>query len=99
MTLFYELSSEADQDIDEIFDYTAHEFGTDQAVAYVTAFEGVFGQLLESPQIGRDRKEIREGLRSVIKDKHIVFYRILKDRLRIIRILHGSRDLPKQFLD
>ena len=97
MGLFYELSSEADQDIDEIFDYTVHEFGTDQAVIYVTAFDNIFEQLLENPEIGCDRKEIREGLRSIIKDKHIVFYRVLEDRLRIVRILHGSRDLPKQF--
>ncbi len=97
--LFYELSAEADGDLEEIFDYTEHEFGMDQAVKYVSAFGDVFEQLLENPQIGRERKEIRNGLRSTIKDKHVVFYRILKDRVRIVRVLHGSRDLPKSFSD
>ncbi|MBR9910117.1 MAG: type II toxin-antitoxin system RelE/ParE family toxin [Gammaproteobacteria bacterium] len=93
--LFYELSVEADRDIEDIFDYTAEEFGLDQAVAYVNAFDDVFVELLDNTELGRRRPEIREGLRSIAKESHIIFYRILKDRIRIIRILHGSRDLPK----
>ncbi len=49
------------------------------------------------PMTGRERGEIRIGLRSVIKENHVVFYRIVKSRVRIVRILHGSRDLPKYF--
>ncbi len=95
MNLFYELSAEADRDFDKIFDYTAHEFGMDQSVKYVSAFDDIFEQLLQNPQIGRERKEIRDSLRSITKGNHVVFYRVLKDRVRIVRILHGSRDLPK----
>ena len=91
---FYELSAEADKDIEDIFDYTAEEFGLDQAVTYVNAFDHVFADLLDNPELGRRRPEIRQGLRSIAKESHTVFYRILKDRIRIVRILHGSRDLP-----
>ena len=55
--LFYELSSDADSDIEEIFNYTFEEFGIEQS-------------------------------------SHVIFYRVLKDRIRIVRVLHGSRDLP-----
>ncbi len=99
MAKFYELSTEADRDLDEIFDYTTHEFGIDQAVKYISAFDDVFENLIKNPQFGRDRNEIRGGLKSVIKENHVVFYRILKDRVRIVRILHGSRDLPKFLSD
>jgi Plasmid stabilization system protein len=99
INLFYELSAEADRDLEEIFDYTAHEFGMEQSVKYVSAFDDIFEQLLQDPQIGRERKEIRNSLRSIIKDKHVVFYRVLKDRVRIVRILHGSRDLSKFLSD
>jgi len=92
-----ELSSEADQDISDIFDYTESEFGLDQAVSYVSAFDECFTQLLDNPELGRTRDEIREELRSINHEAHVVFYRILKDRIRIVRILHGSRDLPKHF--
>ena len=94
---FYELSSEADQDISDIFDYTEVEFGLDQAVSYASALDECFSQLVGNPELGRERDEIREGLRSITSGSHIVFYHILKDRIRIVRILHGSRDLPKHF--
>ena len=94
---FYELSSEADQDISDIFDYTEAEFGLYQAVSYITALDECFTQLVENPEFGRERDEIREELRSITSSSHIVFYCILEDRIRIVRVLHGSRDLPKYF--
>lgn len=35
----YELSKEADKDIEDIFDYTEDKFGADQAIVYVMGFE------------------------------------------------------------
>lgn len=93
--LFYELSVKADKDIEDIFDYTTEEFGPDQAVLYVSGFESIFTELTLNPELGRERPEIRQELRSIAKDSHIIFYRVLIDRIRIVRILHGSRDLPK----
>lgn len=93
--LFYELSPEADRDIEDVFDYTEEAFGTDQAVIYVTEIDDIFTGLLGNPELGRKRNEIRRGLRSIPKDNHVIFYRILKDRIRIVRVLHGSTDVPK----
>ena len=92
------LSKAADADLEDIFDYTLEEFGLDRAVSYVSGFDDTFEAISENQEIGRERKEIREELRSLAKDKHIIFYRALSDHIRIVRILHGSRDLPK-FLD
>jgi len=91
--MLYELSPEADQDLEEIFDYTERAFGFNQAVEYLSGFDGVFTKLVNNPELGKEREEIREGLRSLLKEKHVVFYRILDNRIRIVRILHGSRDL------
>lgn len=94
-SLPYELSQEADKDLEGIFDYTAHKFGFDQAVIYVSDFERVFTHLSDNPKLGRERKDIRAGLRSLVKESHIVFYRILDGRIRIVRVLHASRDVIK----
>ena len=91
--MVYELSPEADQDLEEIFEYTEREFGFDQAIEYLSGFDGLLGKLVNNPELGKERKEIREGLRSILKEKDVIFYRILKNRIRIVRILHGSRDL------
>lgn len=91
--VLYELSPEADRDLEDIFDYTEREFGFDQAIDYLSGFDGLFAKLVNNPELGKEREEIREGLRSLLKEKHVVFYRILGTRIRIVRILHGSRDL------
>lgn len=93
----YELSPEAEQDLNDIFDYTEMEFGLDQAVQYLKDLERCFIQLCNNPSIGRERTEIREALYSFVSQSHVVFYRILNDRLRVVRVLHGSRDLPRHF--
>lgn len=91
----YELSEKAEQDLEEIFDYTVLHFGIDQTIAYVSGFEDPFLNLSDNPELGRKRDEIRNSLRSYIKENHIVFYRVMRDRIRIVRILHGSQDLIK----
>jgi len=89
------LSEAAETDLENIFDYTLKEFGLEQAFAYVSNFDSSFENISQNPEIGRERPEIREHLRSLAKDKHIIFYRVLDEHIRIVRILHGSRDLPK----
>jgi len=96
---FYVLSQEADTDIDTIFEYTVKEFGFKQAVKYVSDFDPIFKHLLINPNIGKSRDEIKKGLLSFIKEEHVIFYTILSNRIRIIRILHGRCDLPNQFSD
>lgn len=95
---FYVLSEKADTDLEEIFDYTCEEFGFNQAEKYLLEIEGIFYFLFKNPFSGRSRNEIKEGLYSFPKDNHIIFYRIHNDHIRIIRVLHGSRDLPNSFL-
>ena len=93
----YQFSTAADHDLEEIFDHTLEEFGLDQAIKYVSEFDPVFEQLVKNPEMGRNRNEIKPDLRSFPKESHIVFYRIIRDHIRIVRILHGSRDIPKFF--
>lgn len=93
----YILSEIADKDLEDIFDYTFDEFGFDQAEKYLLEIEGIFQNLIINPQIGKKRDEIKQGLYSFPKDNHIIFYRILDNHIRIVRVLHGSRDIPKYF--
>lgn len=94
----YRLSPEADNDIEDIFDYTEFEYGLQKAIEYTTQFHTVFIELSQSLELGRTRDEIKIGLRSRIKNKHVIFYRILKDHIRIVRVLHSRSDIPN-FLD
>ncbi|MEM9297184.1 MAG: type II toxin-antitoxin system RelE/ParE family toxin [Bacteroidota bacterium] len=91
----FSLSKQAANDLDEIFDYTFHEFGLDQAVRYLNEFDVTFSDLVSNPKIGKDRSEIKKGLRAYTKSHHVIFYRIQDHVVRIVRVLHANRDLPQ----
>lgn len=94
---FYILSEIADEDLEDIFDYTMNEFGFEQAEKYLTEIEDVFQSLLTNPELGKARNEIKTDLYSFPKDYHLIFYRILDNHIRIVRVIHGSRDIPRYF--
>ena len=91
----YELTNEADADLEDIFDYTLKRHNQDQAILYVSNIENVIFQLCKQPNLGRLRNDIKENVFSFPIEKHIIFYKIEPDKLVIIRVLHGSRDMPK----
>ena len=91
MARFYVLSDNADIDVDNIFEYTISEFGVDKAIEYHKGLINLFIQLTNFPEEGKSRREIRDGLRSIVYVSHTVFYRILADHIRIVRILHQSQ--------
>lgn len=93
----YKLSEYADYDLEAIYDYTTYHHGFNQAIKYLTELDVVFKQLVISPEIGRKRNELKLGLFSIIEQEHIIFYRILENHIRIVRVLHGSKDMSKHF--
>ena len=92
---FYEISPAADRDLEEIYDYVKDRFSTDHAEEYLLDLEILFDLLVQNPEMGRQRDEVRPGLRSFPKNQHIVFYRLSPDRVRIVRVLHNRRDLQR----
>jgi len=93
MTCTYVFSEEAAADIDDIFEFGEYKFGNAQAINYLIGLEEHFEKLKDNPDIGRERNEIKKGLYSLTYMSHIIFYRKLKNKLIIVRVLYGGRDL------
>ncbi len=91
----YVLSEEAGNDINDIFEFGEYKFGSAQAINYLIGLENHFEQLSKNPAIGRERNDIKKALYSLPYISHIIFYGILKDKVRIVRVLYGGRDLIK----
>ncbi|MDZ7718882.1 MAG: type II toxin-antitoxin system RelE/ParE family toxin [Balneolaceae bacterium] len=70
----YILSAEADRDFEEIFDYIVEEFDLDQTVRYLTELESIILKLTDTPEIGKNRDEIKPGLKSFPFSSQILFY-------------------------
>ena len=92
MSLIIRFSDQAENDLDEIWDYAAeHSFQTaDQRVKRILS---VCFSFIETPELGRHREEFRKGMRSFAVGNYIIFYRAWSERIDILRIIHGARDL------
>jgi toxin ParE1/3/4 len=55
--------------------------------------------LTENPRLGRPRDDLRRGLRQILAKPYIVLYRFDETTVEIMRVVHGSRDLPALFVD
>lgn len=91
------LSRRAASDLAEIADYTISEFGITQARLYRDQFQACFRSLLDNPQLGRSAGEVAPGLRRIRQQAHVVFYRVERDGLFIVRVLHHSMDFERKF--
>ena len=94
------LSERAKRDLVDIWRYTLENWSEEQAVRYYNKLMDGCEQIASTPYTsGRDYEEVRPGLRGMFCGKHIIFYRVIpKEKVRIVRILHGKMDYPKQLL-
>lgn len=89
----YQLSDKADADLAEIYEYSILNFGLSTAREYYTGLMKTFDMLSDNPKLGRNRDDLRKGVRSLVHQQHVIFYRVDKNRLFILRVLHVSRDI------
>ena len=92
----YRVSDAARSDLDEIWFYIAQD-DSDAADKFIRAIVSRFPKLAAMPQLGRQREELLPRLRSFPVGRYIIFYRPMKNRIEIVRVLHGARDLPPLF--
>ena len=51
-------------------------------------------QLAETPGMGRSREDLRPDLFSFPVGQYVLFYREQPGGIVLVRVIHGSRDLP-----
>jgi toxin ParE1/3/4 len=86
----------AEQDLIDIWLYTAKEWGAGQADLYLDALDAALARLRDHPWIGADAAEIRAGYRRHGAGQHRIYYRVGEEAIEIVRILHVSRDATAQ---
>jgi toxin ParE1/3/4 len=90
-------TEEADRDIDEITATIAND-SESIALKFSAELWHTLSLLADSPHLGALREDLSVPLRVVRVSRrfrhYLVFYREMSDKLLIVRILHGSRDIP-----
>ena len=88
----------AERDLEEIFDHL-EDHGPASAARFAKSFREKAEALARMPEMGRARNELAPDLRSFTVGRYLLFYRPIEDGILVIRVAHGSRDLPALFED
>jgi toxin ParE1/3/4 len=86
----------AERDLDEIWSYIARD-NVDAANHLVDALAERFSLISQAPKIGRNRNNLRPGLRSHAVDNYVIYYQISDYRVEILHVIHGARDPQRVF--
>lgn len=88
------LSPQARADLDELWLHVARERGSEkQATRVVAAMTDKFALFARFPFIGRSFDSTkRPNIRSFPVNNYVIFYSIHPGEIRILRIIHASRD-------
>ena len=96
-TSTFRLTAQAENDLENIGEYSERTWGMAQADHYLDLIVRHFTLLASEPHLGQPCDELRKGYRKYIAEKHVVFYRTLNDHdgIEIMAILHGSMDFDR----
>ncbi len=85
----YCLSPRAQEDLSEIWDYSAERWRFDQADSYLHLLQRAIEAVAADPRKGTSCDEVRAGYRKYPAGSHMLLYRQSQDGIDIVRVLHG----------
>jgi plasmid stabilization system protein ParE len=88
-------------DVTECAGYLASEAGEKVAIEWYNSLKKALAYIQDNPEIGRLRHDLPvDGIRSFNLRKYpnyLVFYRLEKNAIELLRIRHGMMNLPELF--
>lgn len=88
----YRLAPAAERDLEAIWVYTFHEWGSTQANRYIDRITKVFTELADSPKTAQTCDHIRACYRRRSVERHMIYFRVMPYGIAITRILHERMD-------
>jgi toxin ParE1/3/4 len=89
------INPEAQADIRDLLQYTLETWGRAQRDKYKAHILGAMQRLREYPEIGEERDDLGKPYRRLVVEQHVIYYRIEPKVVRVIRVLHSRRDVPR----
>ena len=86
------VTAQARLDLQEIWGYIAGD-SNEAADRFIDEVTQALKLLGEHPLAGRSRSDLGYGIRNVPVKRYILLYRLEDDGVRVIRVIHGARDL------
>ena len=82
---------QAIRDVDDIWLYIARH-DPDAATRLIERLVSSVARLADYPESGSPRPEIAVGARSITVGNYLVLYRVERDSVNIVRVVHGAQD-------
>lgn len=93
----FNLTKKAVEDLNNIWNYTIDKWSEKQADKYYSLLKEFCQEIADNPTVGKKYEGIADDLFGYKVNRHIIFYRVLKDQpIEITRILHGRMDLKNR---
>jgi toxin ParE1/3/4 len=85
----------ADADIVDIAIYTLSMWGEEQQIKYLEGLNHTLSLLMQNPELGRERRNIRPPCRTIRSQEHIIVYTLSPNHITVLRILHKRMDIQQ----
>ena len=88
MGLSIEFRPRAEQDLEDIWNYTVTRWSAEQAIPYLEGLKAAVGLLAEFPEMARLRSEFQPPMRLHPVQEHLIIYIDHENALEVIRVVH-----------
>ncbi|RJP33262.1 MAG: type II toxin-antitoxin system RelE/ParE family toxin [Candidatus Omnitrophota bacterium] len=91
-----EFSPLAQQDIDDILQYTYENWGEARLLKYKEILDTGWENLILNPGIGHYRSDLPKGCRALKVGEHYAIYVFQNQTIQVFRVLHGRMNFKRQ---
>lgn len=97
--MIFDISEKAFEDIENIWLYTVETWSVEQADRYYNLIFNEIEYITKNPFSGKDFSHLRKNYRCSKVKSHLIFYKLGKANVEIIRISHQSMDIEDRLND
>lgn len=73
------------------------EDNPDRALTFIAELEAKAARVAERPLGFPARDDISPGLRAALHGRYLILFRDLPEEVRVVRVIHGARDIGRAF--
>ena len=90
-------SPQSEDDLLSLWRWGASRFSPAVADGHLRDIHRAVMRLAASPLTGRERNDLRRGIREIVVYPTVLFYRVSREQVEIVRVVDGRRDLAALF--
>ncbi len=96
MKLDYQLSRLANQDLENIWEYSFQNWSKKQADKYVKQIIIQIKKVCSNPGLGKQISTIKPHHRMIKINSHLIVYTVEDEILKVVRIVHLTKDIQNK---